>query len=229
MSKRKSKRDKKLIGVREGLSAPSDKPTLWDLVWSKRFRFLATFIFSCIGLYILILALPDRFAGLINENSAHTLGLILSLFGISVSVAGDVVSGSGFALQIIPECTAVFMVGLFLCFIVFYPATVRQKVSGLALGIPALYLGNLVRLVVMFMVCQYDRRLFETVHAFWGQIYTIFLILLCFILWLKWIDKEESQQSIPLKAAIFSGTLCRDRRMFVSYLDKSPSRIYLVS
>jgi exosortase/archaeosortase family protein len=170
MAKQKSpKRNKKKTTMQEGLSAPLDKSAKWSAFRSKSFRFTAAFILSCIGLYTLILALPDRFTGLINENSAHTLGLILSSFGIPVSVAGDVVSGSSFALQIIPECTAVFMVGMFFCFIVFSPATVRQKASGLALGIPALYLGNLVRLVVMFMVGQYDRRLFETVHAFWGH------------------------------------------------------------
>jgi exosortase/archaeosortase family protein len=164
---------------------------------------MAAFILSCIGIYALILALPDRYTGIINEHTARALGLVLNLINIPVSVAGEIVSGKGFVLQIIPECTPVFMVGLFLCFIVFSPATVRQKASGLVLGIPALYLGNLVRLVIIFMVGQYDRSLFETVHAFWGQIYTIFLVLLCFILWLKWIDKKETQQSIPMKAAIF--------------------------
>jgi len=79
----------------------------------------------------------------------------------------------------------------------------RQKGSGFLMGIPALHLGNTVRLVVIFVVSRYDRSLFEVVHAFWGQIYTIFLVLLSFIMWLKWIDKKKSQQGIPMKAAIF--------------------------
>jgi exosortase/archaeosortase family protein len=116
---------------------------------------------------------------------------------------GDIVSGKGFALQIIAECTPIFMVGIFLCFIVFSSATIRQKASGLILGIPALYLGNLIRLIAIFMVGKYDRKLFEVIHVFWGQIYTIFLVLLIFILWLKWIEKKESQQNFPIKAAIF--------------------------
>ena len=113
------------------------------------------------------------------------LGLALNLIGVPVSVAGDTVTGKAFALQIIPECTPLFMLGLFLCFIVFSPATVRQKASGLLMGIPALYLGNLVRLVAIFMAGQHDRRLFEPVHAFWGQVYAVLLVLLSFILWLK--------------------------------------------
>ncbi len=201
------KRDKKKrTGIREGLSsAPPEKPSLRWIVRSKSFRLAAAFILSCIGLYAFILAMPAQYAGLVNEHTASALGLALTLIGIPVSVMGDIVSGRGFALQIIPECTPIFMVGLFLCFIVFSPASIRQKTSGLAIGIPVLYLGNLVRLVVIFRVGQYDYRLFEVVHAFWGQIYTIFMVLLSFILWLKWIDKRESQQGIPMKTTIFLG------------------------
>ena len=153
----------------------------------------------------LILSLPDQYTGPINEHTAKALGLALNLIGVPLSVAGDTVTGKAFALQIIPECTPLFMMGLFLCFIVFSPATVRQKVSGLLVGISALYLGNLVRLVAIFMAGQYDRKLFEVVHAFWGQIYAVFLVLLSFILWLKSLDKEESKWSIPMEAISFLG------------------------
>ena len=94
-------------------------------------------------------------------------------------------TGKSFALQIIPECTPIFVVSLFLCFIIFLPATIRQKAIGLLIGIPALYPGNLVRLIVIFILRQHDRSLFEFVHAFWGRVFTILLVFLCFILWLK--------------------------------------------
>ena len=123
------------------------------------------------------------------------------------------------------------MLGLFLCFIVFSPATFRQKASGLAMGTPALYLGNLVRLVVIFIIVQYHPNLFEVVHAFWGQVYTVFLILLIFILWLKSLDKEESKWNISMKAisslgrfALISGCLflvwMRVHHEYIRFLDR---------
>jgi len=163
----------------------------------------AAFALSCIGLYALIQVLPASFTKPVNENTARTLGLTLNLIGIPVSVIGDIVSGRGFAIQIITECTPLFIVGLFICFIAFSHATVRQKAFGLVICIPALYLGNLVRLVALFKVGQYNFRLFEVVHALWGQVFTIFLVLLSFILWTKWTIQKESQQSIPMKATIF--------------------------
>jgi hypothetical protein len=55
----------------------------------------------------------------------------------------------------------------------------------------------------IFIAGQYDRRLFEVVHAFWGQVYAVFLVLLTFILWLKSLDKKGWKWNIPMKAVIF--------------------------
>ncbi|MGO9377508.1 MAG: exosortase H [Dissulfurispiraceae bacterium] len=189
MPKRKStKRNKKQI-IRAGLPVPPDTFTLRRSHF-KNFGFVAAFILTCVGIYAFIFSLPDRYTGPLNEHTAKALALALKFIGIPVSVAGDTVTVKAFALHIIPECTPLFMLGLFLCFIVFSPASVRQKASGLAIGIPVLYFGNLVRLIAIFMVGQHDRSLFEPVHAFWGQVYAVLLVLLVFILWLKSLDKE---------------------------------------
>ncbi len=212
MPKRKSpKRNRKQI-IREGLRVPFDKPPPRGICRFNNLRFVAAFILSCIGIYAFIFALPDRYTGPINEHTGQTLGLALNFIGMPASVAGDTVTGNAFALHIIPECTPLFMVGLFLCFIVFSPAAVRQKASGLAMGIPTLYMGNLVRLVAIFIAGQYDRRLFEVVHAFWGQVYAVLLVLLTFILWLKslhneigFTTKEDTKWNIPMKTISFLG------------------------
>ena len=111
MPKRKSpKRNKKQI-IREGLRLLSINHLREEYARFKNFRFVAAFILSCIGIYAFIFALPDRYTGPINEHTAQTLGLALNLIGVPVSVAGDIVTGKAFALQIIPECTPLFMVG----------------------------------------------------------------------------------------------------------------------
>ena len=71
------------------------------------------------------------------------------------------------------------------------------------MGIPALYLGNLVRLVAIFMVSRHDRSLFEVVHAYLGQVFTIFMVVLTCILWMKWVDKDESKRGTIMKPAGF--------------------------
>jgi exosortase/archaeosortase family protein len=107
------------------------------------------------------------------------------------------------AFKIIPECTALFMIGLLICFIAFYPVSVRQKVRGLMMGIPVLYLGNLGRLVAIFMVTRYDQKLFEVAHVYLGQVFTMFMVLLTCTLWMKSVDKEEAKQGAVMKSAGF--------------------------
>lgn len=178
---------------------------------SEHVRFVVAFVLSCIGLYACIHELPSAFTRPINEHTAWTMGMVLNTIGIPVSTVNDIMSGDRFALRIIPECTALFMSSLYLSFVVFYPATVRQKATGLAMGISALYLGNLVRLVATFMVGQYDRRLFEIAHVYLGQVLTIVLVIMGCYLWLKWLDKDEYKWMMVVgfltRFAIISGCL----------------------
>jgi len=200
MTKSKSHQKKTRTGAK---NVPSPKATEPGAIRSGRFRFAAAFILSCVGLYALFFALPDQYTRIINEHTARTLGYALNMLGTPVSVTGDGVWGKGLAVRIIPECTAVLMAGLFLCFIAFYPAPIRKKVAGLSLGIPALYLGNLTRLVLVFIAGRYDRRLFDVLHVYLGQVFTIALVFLACILWLRWLEREEAKRGMPLTVAGF--------------------------
>jgi exosortase H (IPTLxxWG-CTERM-specific) len=176
MAKHKSKRrDKK-----QALSRKIDvlRNTISEIAGSGRFRAIAAFALSCIGFYALILALPQSFTKPINEHTAYVLGLVLNSFGIPALTAGDVVSEKGLAFQIIPECTPIFTAGLFVSFVAFHPASILQKATGLAWGIPALYLGNLFRLAATFAISRYDSRLFDVTHVYLGQVFTKLLVIL---------------------------------------------------
>jgi exosortase/archaeosortase family protein len=200
MAKRKLKHrhDKRQASAKKGAALG---PFISNTSRSGRFRTIAAFTLSCIAFYAIINALPPSFTKPVNEHVAWTLYRVLHAFNIPVSTVNDTVSGGGIVFKIIPECTPLLTAGLFISFIVFQPATVRQKVTGLAMGIPALYLGNLVRLVATFMVSRYDRRLFDVCHVYLGQVFTMFLVILACFLWTKWLDREE--QSIPMKAVGF--------------------------
>ncbi len=199
-------RRKKQPRIRSSAQRPVDasRPlTLRDTIRSERLSFAIAFILLCIALYAVIHMLPPSVTKPINEHTASALGLVLNTLGIPVSTADDTVTEGGLAFRIIPECTPIFTAGLFLSFVVFYPATLRQKAAGLLMGITALYLGNLARLAATFMISRYDRRLFDVVHVYLGQVFTMFLVIAVCIGWLRGLDRKESKESIPLKAAGF--------------------------
>jgi exosortase/archaeosortase family protein len=209
VAKGKSKRrSRKQITARQTIARSEcsfDKTANSGTSWIRSFGFVAPFAASCIVLYAVIQFLPRFITGPINENSAKTMGLFLNLINIPVSVAGAFVSGGGFTLEVITECTPLFISGLFFCFVVFYPSAINHKVSGLLLGLPAMYLGNLARLVAIFIAGRHDRNIFDVVHAFWGQVFTMLLVVLTCGLWIKSIERAEPQKGITLMGTNFPG------------------------
>lgn len=206
MSKHKSKRNPKSKSYKrppDSEEATKGSTTLSSIIKSERFRFIVFFTLSCIGLYAFIQLLPPSFIRPINEHVAATMGMVLNVFGIAVATTNDVVSDGFLAFRIIPECTPLFTIGLFSCFVLIYPATLHQKAAGLAMGIPVLYLGNLARLAATFIVSRYDRRFFEVVHVYLGQVFTISLVILSCFLWLKWLDEAGSKRALPMRAIGF--------------------------
>ena len=183
--------------------AVSRRCALRALISSPHFRFAVTFALSCVVLYTLLHFLPPAFTAPVNEHTASTLGLLLNALGIRASSMRDTVSEGALAFRIIPECTPLFTSGLFLCFVAFYPASTREKAGGLLMGIPALYLGNLARLTATFMVSRCDRRFFEVVHVYLGQVFTLALVVLAVIAWLRWLEHDDSNRAF--KAAAFLG------------------------
>ncbi|MGD0230958.1 MAG: archaeosortase/exosortase family protein [Syntrophorhabdales bacterium] len=158
------------------------------MVRSERFRFAVAFGLACLGFHALVLVLPSSFYRVICEHTARTMTLVLDAFGFPVVACSNIVSGGGLLFQIVLECTALSMVGLFICFVCFYHAEAHRKTIGLAMGIPALYLGNLARLVLIFVVSWHNPGLFGIVHVYLGQVFTMLLVILACILWLRWVN-----------------------------------------
>lgn len=166
-------------------------------------RFSLVFALSCIGLYALIHFLPPDVTAPLNAHTASTLVLVLNSLGVPFSASNDLVTGPGLAFRIIPECTPVFTAGLFLCFVGCYPAAFREKAKALLLGIPTLYLGNLARLAGIALISRYDRRLFEFVHVYLGQVFTLFLVIAACLAWMRRLNRNPSTRSRSFKSAVF--------------------------
>ena len=197
MSERKNPKGRKKrinTGVRPYKPAVKPKPfSFGGLLLAKRFRFAVAFAFFCFAFYVTVQLLPAWITKPVSENTAWTLGKVLNALGVPASTVLDTVSYSGLTFVIVTECTPIFSAGLFLGCILFYPATLREKLTGLLAGIPLLYLGNLARLTATFMISLYDRKLFELAHVYLGQVFTIFLVIAVCITWLNWLDRKASE------------------------------------
>lgn len=120
---------------------------------------------------------------LIPRWTAQTTGWALSALGQKATVNGVIVSCSKCTFEIIGECTAFFPGAILVAAILASPCVLRSKLVGLGLGIPALYLINLVRLVSLCFIYRSYPQAFEMVHLLVWQSLMIFLTILLWIIW----------------------------------------------
>ncbi len=154
------------------------------LPWSPKTRFLTLFLFFSLALFAFFYANQSFFTFTLT-GTAQILAAIMSLFGIHSTVTGSLVTFPNVTFDIIYECTALFPAFLFLAAVTAYPASLRHTLLGIAIGLPALYALNILRLVILSIIGMQQPAAFQFVHSFlWQSTFLIFVILL-FVFWTR--------------------------------------------
>jgi exosortase H (IPTLxxWG-CTERM-specific) len=106
-----------------------------------------------------------------TRGLARLSAVVLNVFGERVSVAGTVIQGRGFAVDIKGGCNGVEAMLLLCAAIAAFDAPWRARLLGLIAGSAALMAFNVVRIVSLYVIGERWRQLFETFHlAVWQTI-----------------------------------------------------------
>jgi archaeosortase B (VPXXXP-CTERM-specific) len=153
---------------------------------NEALRYVALFLAFCFVFYLVYYFFTLRGSlSLLKNVTAYLLAAIFSLGGANVVVHEATVSINGFGLEIIDECTAVYSSIVYSACILAYPTTLKNKGIGIALGVPALYGINMLRLSILALVGIYHPNMFEFVHVYLWQASFIIFVVVIFLLWLK--------------------------------------------
>jgi len=152
-------------------------------------KFVSLFIFFLLIFYLFYYFLMDKFY-FIREITALILGVLLSSLG-KTEVNGAKLSFSGFTVEIIDECTAIFSAIVYCSCVLAYPTTLKRKVVGIIFGVPCLYAINLLRLFILAIVGAFYPSMFEFMHVYLWQASFIIFVILIFLLWLKMTEKQR--------------------------------------
>ena len=167
-------------------------------------KFSALFVLFSVTFYVIARLTPSTFASL-NNYTAAMLGFSLRALGIDPSVRGVFVSAGDFGVEIITECSAIFILILFSSFVLAYPTTFKNKAIGLIFGIPILFAVNALRLVVGFMSGMWRPDLFEYVHVYLWQTIIIILVFISCLVWLQLVVMVTTKkQAVDFFCAIHS-------------------------
>lgn len=133
------------------------------------------------------------FAPMANLYAAIS-GILLNLLGYGVNVSGDLIYSSAFSVSVKKGCDAAEPMAIFFAGIIAFPALVRNKLTGLVLGLSLLFLLNLVRIISLYLMGIHYPDFFETMHlAVWQVVFIIVAVLLWF-LWLRNVVNRTVQK-----------------------------------
>ena len=111
---------------------------------------------------------------------------LVALFDANVIAAGKVIRSTtnGFAVSIEAGCNGVEATIVLIAAILAFPASWKRKLIGLAIGIVAVQGLNIVRVISLFYLGQWDLRVFEWAHLY---VWQALIMLDVMIVWLLWV------------------------------------------
>jgi len=119
---------------------------------------------------------------------------IILLFDDGVIAYQQVIQNTetGFAVAIAPGCNGIEAVIVLLAAILAYPATIKDKLLGISIGIIAIQLMNIVRIISLFYLGQYNETLFDWAHSYIWQALIMLDVLIVYLFWLRRINKSAN-------------------------------------
>lgn len=109
----------------------------------------------------------------------------LRLGGVPAAHVDDVVSGSGFTMQVAPICDGADLAVILGVAIILSPAPWLLRLTGVAVALVLTQLFNLARLVCMFLVGVYFPKHFDLFHHILWQAVAILFCVALYVVWLN--------------------------------------------
>ncbi len=163
-------------------------------------RFAATFLLMLVVLFGLELTPPGQaivqpWTGLVAAASAA----VVRAFDGSALAQGKTLYDpkSGFGVTIEAGCNGVEAMLVLLAGILAYPAPWRSRLVGLAAGAVAIQALNLVRIVSLFYLGQWDYAWFEWAHLYVWQALIMLDALVVWLLWMRSVGNRAASVPAP--------------------------------
>lgn len=172
-------------------STPKPSSPVTGSFWQRNRReltFLILFVVILGGSFTLISLnwVNDHAVEPFTAGIANLSGGVLHLLGQNVTMAGTVIRNPRFAVNIRNGCNGVEAMLIFIAAVLAFPASWKSKLTGLVLGILAIQVVNLVRVVALFLTGVYFPKIFDTSHT---VIWQTIVILCGVLLWIFWANR----------------------------------------
>ena len=167
----------------------------------RMLRFLVLFLVLLLLLFGAELLVPVEravilpFTALVADVSVATM----RLFDPAVVAQGKVIANASgsFAISIERGCNGVEAMIILIAAILAYPAPWKHRLIGLGLGMLAIQALNIVRIVSLFYLGQWNRHWFEWFHLYLWQALIVLDALVVFLVWLRSLPRTAPAADAP--------------------------------
>ena len=145
---------------------------------------VAAGVAAAFGLYLGLFGTPTT--DVVNRLTARSSGFLLGVLGAGTMTSGTVVVSQRFAFQVVEECTVIGPLLVYAAAVLAFPAGLRGKGWGLAVGVAGLSGLNALRLVTLYFIGAYAPRYLDVAHlVIWQGV----MVLTTVLLWLWWVQR----------------------------------------
>lgn len=165
-------------------------------------RFLIVFVVLQLLLFGLELTRPAQQYLVLPWTAllAKCCALLVTWFDPSVSAMGKVLwnPATGFGVSIEPGCNGVEACIVLFAAIMAFPAPWKHRLLGLAIGLVAVQGLNVVRVISLFYLGQWNETAFRFAHEYLWQALIMLDVL---VVWLLWVRANPERLLAPAEAA----------------------------
>lgn len=124
---------------------------------------------------------------------AEMSSYLVRLFDTQAIAQGVVLrdSQSGFAVSIQPGCNGIEAIIVLIAAILAYPSSIKAKINGIVIGFIAIQILNVIRIISLFYLGQWNLTLFEWAHQYVWQALIMLDVLLVFVIWIRLLKKHQ--------------------------------------
>jgi len=152
-------------------------------------RFIALFfIFASFFYLVFFVAFMDNDS--LREITAGIVVGILNLFGVNAVQDGVNITLDGLVLEVVDECLGAFSMIAYISFIGGYPTGIKEKLIGIAFGIPCLYAIGVVRIASLALIGASYPDVWNYAHVYLWQLSLIIFVIILLLIWVEKIAKS---------------------------------------
>jgi exosortase H (IPTLxxWG-CTERM-specific) len=159
-------------------------------------RFFIFFVVILVALFTAELTPPVQNAVVLpwTEALARISAALITVFDPRVAASGKILQNTvnGFAVSIEAGCNGIEAAIILIAAMLAFPAPWKHRAIGILAGLSAVQALNVVRVISLFYLGQWNMKAFEWAHLYLWQALIMLDVLIVWLVWIRMLPPPSS-------------------------------------